>query len=152
GAWIFTTPPPFFRLLGLRRTPVVTIVIVWSLLASYLPGGQDIHQLHLDRSVARQVQPGDERVGGAPAVRTGVGLQAAFDEWVERRCLGPRTSATATPAGGTTTMDAPTVVPLILVATSGGGIRAATWTTYVMDDLLGYDAGLPTPPCARSQD
>jgi hypothetical protein len=66
------------------------------------------------------------RRNDATATASTVTLQQAFDGWVQRNC--------ADGAGGT--------VPLVLVASHGGGIRATYWTTSVLTDLL--DVAVPT--------
>jgi hypothetical protein len=58
------------------------------------------------------------RNDGTPAEMS---LQDVFDGWVTRNCAGEQGAA----------------VPMVFVASQGGGIRAAYWTTSVLTDLFG---------------
>jgi hypothetical protein len=60
------------------------------------------------------------RNGDTPA---GASLKEVFDGWVSRNCADRR--------------DAGRTVPMVFVASHGGGIRAAYWTTSVLTDLFG---------------
>jgi hypothetical protein len=120
-------PAPLFRSFNLTRSPVVTLIGIWFLLASLLPPDESLHD----------VLPPDGRNGWQKEVRTGATLAALFDEWRCRNGLqqaGARSSSNQ-PCTPPTTR---TAVPLVFVAASGGGIRAATWTSYVLDGALGY--------------
>jgi hypothetical protein len=107
-------PLPIFSALHIRTTPILTLLIVVPLLASQGGGDPDLHAL--------QPPP------GAPApVPTRANLAAAFGDWVERSGACDRE---------VTTRDGKrTVRPMVLVAASGGGIRAAVWTAAVMQQL-----------------
>jgi hypothetical protein len=116
-------PPRAFRLLGYAHTPVVSLILVWWFLASALPPEEATH---------------DARRTTTAAARTTETLRARFDSWLARQCpivAGPN----QTP-----------VVPLVIVATAGGGARAATWTTYVLDRTLGYDVLAGVGGCAAN--
>jgi hypothetical protein len=133
-------PPAILRALGLRRTPVLSLVIAWALAVSLIP-------VHYPLSVT--VPAG---AGGVAA--QGETLQAAFDAWVARNCLSARTTGPA--STGPRTMPA---VPLVIVSSSGGGVRAAVWTSYVMDQAFGFASsgagcgaqGLATAPQDRNR-
>lgn len=149
-------PAPIFRALRLRRTPVLTLIGIWYLLATLLPPTEPLHDvLHRD----------------APGVlRSGVTLETAFYRWrcrngliaPERRppslpsdspACSPPLAGLPRPATGTadTLPTTKPIAPLILVASSGGGIRAAVWTTYVLDRALGYSPGPWDPTAAASE-
>ena len=125
---VVRTPPTAFARLGLRRVPVLSFILVWFILASLLPPEENTH---------------DVRGFGATegSERTRRDLATLFAAWQERQCLTPGdqplASATARPA-----------VPLVFVATSGGGVRSAAWTTYVLDRALGYG---PDTACDRGR-
>jgi hypothetical protein len=121
-------PLAVFRALGARHTPLLSLLVLWLMIASGLPGGEDIHQARLLNGV-------EPRAGMA---RGGEPLGVAFDGWVKRLCLLPAGQATQV------VPQKKRVVPLIMVASSGGGIRAAAWTSYVMDANLGYTAQAPS--------
>lgn len=123
---------PLFRMARLRYPPILTLLLIWSLITAGLPGTEDIHRARVVRLPAT----------GPGTARTGVQLESAFDEWRQRRCINPGRPGTA-PAAATPRP----VVPLILLATSGGGIRAAAWTTYVVDALFGETPAIAAPPC-----
>lgn len=125
---IVVTPWPIFRVVGLRRSPIVSLVALWFVLASILPPEDTLHN----------ALPADQRRHAAAGVARGEVLRDAFDEWRERNCLTGRNSATGEKR----------TVPLILIASSGGGIRAAAWTSYVLDGVLGYGER-PWVPCAE---
>lgn len=136
-------PPDPFRVLLLRRTPVLGIVAVWFVAASLIdPGGY--HDVRVTG------------LRGKPA--EGVSLQQAFDCWLRRNGLPSvpgREVADACPVVLTETASptAGRATPLALVATSGGGSRAAYWTALVMDCV--FERACPTqsrtPAFARSR-
>jgi hypothetical protein len=109
-------PAPLFRVLGLRRTPMLSLLAIWVVAVSVLPLDEQLHD----------VRPGLSRPENTGT--TGITLKDAFDEWRARNCVavGTRVAGQEKP-----------VVPLILVASSGGGIRAAAWTSQVLDRVLG---------------
>jgi hypothetical protein len=101
--------------LGFRRVPFVLGVLAVVVLASQI----DPAPVHHDVRTIEAAGTGDSR---------SVTLQAAFDRWAD---------AADKPAPGNA--DAPTPVPLVFVATAGGGIKAAYWTTLVLGCLQGED-------------
>jgi hypothetical protein len=117
----YRQPLPLFRALRMRSTPVLTLLLVAPLLASLGGGDPDLHAL-------------SPPPGGPPAaVPDRPSLREAFAQWL----------------GGSQACDRPIdatddqkVRPMVLVAASGGGIRAAVWTAAVLDQL--GDGG----PCA----
>jgi hypothetical protein len=133
--------PPLFRALHISHTPVLTLILVWALTATLLGVAEPLHDVQLEpsREPWRQsvAEPGREL-----KAREGERLEGAFELWRWQNCLVARTSQEA---GSPEERPA---VPLVLVATAGGGIRAAAWTTYVLDRVLGY-AALPQEPCVN---
>lgn len=126
-----------FRLLHLRRTPVVTFVALWFLVPSYIfPRADTAHDVR-----PRWVDASGNLLSVTPALADRIPLQGdrqttlgrAFDEWRRARCLmpGQNPHMSGTAAGKPT-------VPLILVASSGGGVRSAAWTAMVMERAFGY--------------
>lgn len=112
-------PLPVFAVLRFRSNPVLSLLVLTPLLlGSLLPQDADLHALR---------QP-----TVAVALPDRPTLRGAFDSWLARSAACDR------PAGGTT------VRPMVLVAASGGGIRAAAWTAGVFD-RLGQGG-----PCAAS--
>jgi hypothetical protein len=109
-------PAPLFRVLGLRRTPMLSLLAIWVVAVSVLPLDEQLHD----------VRPEVSRPGNTGT--TGITLNDAFDQWRARNCIAVGTRVTG--------QEKP-VVPLILVASSGGGVRAAAWTSQVLDRVLG---------------
>ena len=105
-------PPRLLAAFGIKRMPVVTLLLVWFLLAPTLA---DRHVTDLT------VIAGD---GGAASGR---GFDAVWQRWAEANLE----------AGGQAAGEADRpVVPLLLVSSSGGGLRAAAWTSFVLDCIL----------------
>ena len=124
--------PRALRVLGITRFPVVLFLVAWFAIASWRDGGgyhnvrlKDIKKLsrrcHARQGVrllARQERPGPDR-----HQRSG------------RRAMRSRPDMSKATSGA---------VPLILVATTGGGIRAAFWTSLVLDCAFEVE---PTASC-----
>jgi hypothetical protein len=110
-------PPAVFLAFGIRRIPVLTLLLVWLLVATTIDRTGAYH------NVRTLENPKHSR----PAPRD---LQTAFDSGVERAATG-----TSAPA-----------IPLVFVAAAGGGIRAAYWTDLVLDCVFsGSDTGSCAP-------
>jgi hypothetical protein len=98
---------------GVRRTPLVTLVVVCLLAASYLDTSWRYHDVRLlPDPVATQARS--------------MSVAEAFDAWVDQH----------RPPGPVAGADEKTRVPMVFVATAGGGIRAYYWTTTVLDCLF----------------
>lgn len=124
-------PAPAFRFLGLRRAPILSLALVWVAVASMVPFRGDLHV-----AVAG---------GGSGPLRTGVDLEAAFEGWKAANCVLPGPPREV----GAATLPA---VPMVFVASSGGGIRAAVWTAHVLDQALGQppaQGGCESPDALR---
>ncbi len=130
GGWAATRGLPLaFGVLGIRRgLPVLSLLVVWGLVAASLD-----HASHWNVRTLR--------AGGTPGVDVG----DAFDEWVT-------TAVERTPQAGGGAGRVP--IPLVMVASSGGGIRSAYWTALALDCLfLGVapaEAGTGQTSCAGS--
>lgn len=127
GAWVVVVgfavvrlqesqPLEVFRLLRLRATPVITLLVLVPLLASQRGGDADLHAV-------RQVAADRPAVTSQPARPD---VAEVLGAWVQGSGACDRPG----PAPG-----APPVRPVLLVAAAGGGIRAATWTADVLDVL-----------------
>jgi hypothetical protein len=114
-------PAPLFAAVGLRRTPVVSLLVLWWLVVTLLPFNTRLHDVLADN--ASGVSPSSETLDGAMA------------QWTARNCLTGVKASGELPA-----------VPLVLVASSGGGIRAAVWTASVLDQALGYPQAVQSVP------
>jgi hypothetical protein len=110
-----TRPPKIVAAFRLKRTPVFMFMAVWLAMAGVAATGAS-------NDVAVQelkgvTVPGEVTIGDV------------WDRWVEHN---------------TTDIESGEAIPLVFVASSGGGIRAAAWSSYVMDclfvDSLGIEA------------
>jgi hypothetical protein len=118
---------------GFRRLPVLALLLAVAVVAARLDPAPVTHDVRVE-SVA----------GAAPGTgvtRRAVGLGEAFARWA---AVAPRAPATAPPGSGNV---ARTPVPLVFVATAGGGIKAAYWTNLVLGCL--QEAPTPATPCPR---
>lgn len=98
--------PALFRALHLRTIPVFWLLAVWAVVATLTDNGT-----HWDVDLkAAEAMPG-------------FSLQTAFDNW--EHAATQRAKAAGRKS-----------VPLVLVATSGGGIRAAYWTALTLDCVI----------------
>ncbi|MGO4383253.1 hypothetical protein [Specibacter sp. RAF43] len=113
-------PLPVFERLGLRATPVLTIIAVVLALGSVNGGDPRLHAVR---------QAADPGVGAAQPVTARETLQERFDAWLGTS-IGCRQTipGAAAPAGVR-------IRPMLLVAAEGGGIRAASWTAQAFDAL-----------------
>ena len=109
----WTRPPDILAAFRFRRTPVFVLLFVWLVLAG---------SSYNDVSVIE---------GGAVGARPGITIDDAFARWEQRN---PE-AATASALSGERE-----AVPMVFVASSGGGLRAAAWTGYVMDCVFGDGA------------
>jgi len=123
-------PLPFFRVLGLSRTPLFAVVIVWAVLASALDTGG----YHDIRTLGVGQRPSTESVTLFSVPVRGGHTIGAWDRWVGEHPLLAR--GHAPDAKGRRF-----AVPLIFVAAEGGGIRAAYWTARVLDCALDRGSG-----------
>ena len=110
-------PLPVFRLLQLRSTPLLSLFIIVPLVLSQFGGPAPLH------AIAEYAR---DDVGTRP------GLPTALEQWADDN---ESCSVTVSTVDG----DSVSVLPLVLGAAEGGGMRAAAWTSYVYRDFL--DAG-----------
>lgn len=105
-----TPPPPGLAVFGLRRTPVFLLLLLWIAFADSTGGGT-FHDVRV--------------LDGAAPVHASLTLKDAWTGWLDRQ------PAVATPLG-----EGRAAIPMVFVATGGGGIKAAVWTAYVLDCVL----------------
>jgi len=106
--------PSALRQLSLRRPPLMGLLVLWVVLA---PLGGSLNGYHTVPSLPSRPVP--------TPLRSNSFIQA----WAAARGLD---SSVATPVATT----GATPMPVLLVAASGGGIRAAYWTAAVVDCLV----------------
>ncbi|WP_159085092.1 hypothetical protein [Planctomonas deserti] len=116
-------------LLGLRRVPVLAIVLALGVAASFIDRQAAYYDVRLLETVAAE----------RPSLGDGNGedgsLPEALRQWIDQQ-----------PAGDGAAQE----VPLVLMASEGGGIRAAYWTSIVWECL--YGAGVRIPAAAEGGD
>jgi hypothetical protein len=117
--------PAALTVAGFERVPVVSILVVWALLGGFLDRDSDFHDI---RRVQLAVGAGPDRVVDRVVDRAEI--LDRFETWLQ-----------AQPG-----LDSDEPVPLVLVSAAGGGVRAAAWTTTVLECLFGPD---PRPGCDR---
>ncbi|TCO32403.1 hypothetical protein EV652_1049 [Kribbella steppae] len=132
GAWAFilgimivrlqrSDPPPIFRSVGMGATPLLTLLIALTLVASASGGDPQLHAIRASQDA------GAQQLDALPRGN----LDGEFKKWLERS------------AGCEQDIDGTKVRPMVLVAASGGGVRAAVWTAAVLDTFR-------TAKCART--
>ena len=118
-------PLSVFRFLRLNVTPVLTIIVLIAVVGGLLDKNSSLHQVS-----------GPVAAAGAPRPS----LSATLTTWLRspltitcsrRRCDGRRR-----PSGA--------IEPLVQVAASGGGIRAAWWTVHVLGTIADTRCGSTT--------
>ncbi|MEX2458857.1 MAG: hypothetical protein WD770_07720, partial [Actinomycetota bacterium] len=112
--------PRALRVLRFRRVPVLTLLVVWALVAGRVNG--------LDHLTVR-TQPASG--SASSSVPRGLTLEEAFLRWASSNGALSIGVVPQPPPG-----QPREAVPLVLVAAAGGGIRAATWTGLVVDCLF----------------
>ena len=114
-----TDPPGLFKILRMQRTPVFLLLALWLMLTSVIPrvGRDDFHDI-------RTLQSGVD-----PSV-TSMSSLDVFERWVANQPALLSSGSSGVPRRA---------VPLILVATEGGGVKAATWTALALDCVLSPD-------------
>jgi hypothetical protein len=123
-------PLPVFRLLRLKATPVITLILIVALVGSLVDKASTLHNIRLPHAVAAAAGATPVRAGSAPTVL----------DSLQRWLADPATTSCAVPAAGSAGQVR--VEPLVLVAAAGGGIRAAWWAVDALDRLA-------ATPCRR---
>jgi hypothetical protein len=116
-------PLPVFRLLRLKATPVITLILIAALVGALLDKASTLHNVRLPRAVAAAAGATPVPADSAPTVLD------SLQQWL----ADPATMSCAVPAAGTA--GKVRVEPLVLVAAAGGGIRAAWWAVDALDRL-----------------
>ena len=116
-----------FRWLGLRTTPLVTLMLIAAVVTWYRSGDAGLHGIrNLGQPTGRDTRPT---------------LDAAFTEW-----MGASAACDSQVMVHTTDGSRPVRLrPMVLVAAEGGGIRAAYWTASAFERMTsgaqGYSCG-----------
>jgi hypothetical protein len=113
--------PPVFALLRFKRIPVLTLLLIWFLVASAI-----------DTVGNGAVRVVDGRPAGVQRAYT---LDDAFKQWLKTR---PPVVGSRARTGGRAE---PQAMPLVFVTAVGGGIKAAYWTSLVLDCLVNDGSG-----------
>ena len=109
--WIEETRPPrSLSAFGLARIPLGVFLILWLVFADVVPVGKEFHDV--------------TRTGTAISEGIGMTHGEAFRRWRGAQVReGDRSGRTR-------------AIPMVFVATSGGGIKSAVWTAFVLDCVL----------------
>ncbi|GAB91491.1 hypothetical protein [Gordonia rhizosphera] len=112
----YRRPPEIFAVLSMEAAPILSLALVLMVVVTLTGGDPDLHRIH-----ARDYQ-------AMAAGDTRADLDAAFTAWVN----------TNTDCAYQIGADGQSVSarPLVLVAASGGGIRAAVWTANSMATMM----------------
>ncbi len=130
--------PRALRVVGVRTYPIVVLLVIWFIVAGVIDKG-GYHNVRLTPS--------------AEAARP-VTLEQVFNCWLGKNGLAPSNATTASDVASNkrcgsarqlVSTQAPRAVPLILVATTGGGIRAAYWTDLVLN--CAFESAAPPNRC-----
>ncbi len=113
--------PAALHVLGLRRIPLVTLVLMWAILSATLVTGPAFHAVRIEAADAV-----------APDARS-LSVAESFERWLAAN------APAAPPAEGERV-----AIPLVLVSAAGGGIKAASFTATVTDCLF---AGVDRASC-----
>jgi len=126
-AFIVQTRKPLslFRLLRLNVTPVLTIIVIIAVAGGALDKNSALHQVS-----------GPVAAGGAARPSLSAALATWLSSPLTTRC------AVAAPGAATAGGHRVKIVPLIQVAASGGGIRAAWWTVHVLGTIARTPCGI----------
>jgi hypothetical protein len=108
--------------LGVRRVPLVSMVVLCLFATSYLDTSWRYHDVRLLPDSAESAASAGS-AGSAGSANRAMSVAEAFDAWVTRH-------RPAEIAGEKVR------VPMLFVATGGGGIRAYYWTATVLDCLF----------------
>jgi hypothetical protein len=123
------TPLEAFQRLHLHSTPMLSLVFVLMVIAPFVPATVPIHQV---RSIPadRPESPEDNRID----------LQTTIYNWAVDRSTAPGSNS----CRRVVTIDGRTaeLMPMLLVASEGGGIRAAEWTVQAMQRIA-------SEPCSQ---
>jgi hypothetical protein len=124
-------PLPVFRLLGLKVTPVITLIAIVLVIGAELDKNSELHEI---RGPAPSALTSN---AAAPASETS--LLSSLRQWL----ADPATTSCAIQAPAGTIPGAPAVrvEPLVLVAAAGGGIRAAWWSAHALSLLAATPCG-----------
>lgn len=163
-------PPPLFRLLRLSSTPVITLIVIAGILGVAINRNSGLHDIRppsgragtsatasggltggltqpgpaaasttATNSTAANTTTASSATAGAGASSSPATLARSLQQWL----ADPLTRTCAVPAPRSATAGPPVirVEPLVLVAASGGGIRAAWWAVHTMTMLAGTQCG-----------
>jgi hypothetical protein len=142
-------PPALFRLLRLSSTPVITLIVIAGILGMAINRNSGLHDIRLPSARAgTTAAAGGLRPGRTPpAARTaasttarGAGTSsgpATLADSLQQWLADPLTRSCAVAAPASAGTPGVRVEPLVMVAASGGGIRAAWWAVHSMTMLAG---------------
>jgi len=114
-------PRGVLALVRLRRMPFIALAVCWFTVTSLIDRTTYYHDVRLGEALPHDFQA--------------VTLDEAFTAWLDKQHRGP-------------VVDGKERVPMVFIATAGGGIRSAYWTSLILDCLF---AAQPTQPQCAGQ-
>jgi hypothetical protein len=124
--------PPALSALALKRIPILTLLALWFVLASVFDHGGygDVRTIKSETEAS-------------------ISLETAWRCWLEKNGLEHQGEEVGCRTAHAGSLGSSGITPLVLVATTGGGIRAAYWTTVALDCAFEVDArtALRYRPC-----
>jgi hypothetical protein len=146
-------PLPVFRLLRLKSTPVISLILIAALAGAVFPKTSRLHDIRLPPAVAAAARAGTAPAASTQAASTqAASTQAAgtptladsLQQWLhDPATVSCAVAGTALPGAGAASTAASDVrvEPMVLVAAAGGGIRAAWWTMKSLERLAATPCG-----------
>ncbi|WP_141746839.1 hypothetical protein [Streptomyces agglomeratus] len=121
-------PFPTFGYLLFRHTPFWVLVVTAFLLRSMFDNSGGYHAVRLS------TPPSDSSSESSPGLTTEFNSRKYFEAWLHEssRCLGSRYSKRE---GQVARRQPGAALPMVFIAASGGGIRAAYWSGMAMDRI-----------------
>ncbi|MEL7208877.1 MAG: hypothetical protein AAGK32_11725, partial [Actinomycetota bacterium] len=142
-------PAPYGAyLLGFNHPPVLLGLLIWAGVAAAIASAAGINDAHQVRASVEAQSFGPDVVRGCGAVPAPDSPEGVFGRWLARNGLPAANEIeTGDDVTGEDMRSERPAVPVVMVAGSGGGIRAAYWTAATMEQLFGRDALGPGDGC-----
>jgi len=123
-------PLQLFRIMGLRATPMITLVLLAGIAASLLDPTSDLHAARapIDSAATSAARTQWESSGFTDGVLKQAPRSGSVEQWLD----SPLTAQCAKPVDQQIGGREVQVMPMLLVGATGGGIRAAWWTVGTM--------------------
>jgi hypothetical protein len=118
-------PLPVFRMLRLKSTPVISLILIAGVAGTLIGKSSQLHDIRLPPAVARASRTVTTQAVNGPT------LADSLQQWLN----DPATTTCAVPAPSASGGSGVRVMPMVLIAAAGGGIRAAWWTVQALQKI-----------------